>query len=166
MHLPTIVTPAALAPAPVQDEVLSPREGRTLSLTWIQWVTAVYTALRAAVRNIGSVSLEDQAATLSATAIQTPVLTRGLYQVSYTTRVPRAATTSSSLTMTLTWTDDGVTCTQSGAALTGNTTSTQQSGFLLIQADANSTVRYSTTYASVGATTMQYYLVVRLAVAP
>lgn len=166
MALPVNVTSASAAPAPIRDDVLASLEVRKLSLTWIQWFTSAYTALKAAVRNIGSASLETQSASLSSTEIQAPALSAGLYQVSYAARITRAATSSSSLTVTILWTDGGVACSQSGAALTSNTTATQQSGFVLIQADANSTVRYSTTYASSGATTMQYQLAVRLGVAP
>jgi hypothetical protein len=163
MPLPVNVTTVTVAPAPIRDDVLSVKK---LTLTWIQWFTGVYTALRASVRNVGSVSLETQAASIGATAIETPSLTAGLYQVTYAARVTRAATFSSSLTVTVTWVDGGVTCTQSGVALTGNTTSTQQSGFVLLQVDEGSTVRYSTTYASSGAQSMQYQLAVRLAAAP
>lgn len=163
MALPTNVTPLAVAPAPVRDDVLTMKK---LALTWIQWFTGVYTALRAAARNIGSVSLEAQSAAISATAIQTPDLTAGLYQVTYAARITQAATASSSLTVTVTWTDGGVTCTQSGAAMTGNTTSTVQSGVIVLQSDAASTVRYSTSYSSTGATEMQYQLAVRLAAMP
>lgn len=166
MALPTNVTPVTVAPAPIRDDVLSIREPRKLSLTWIQWMTGIYTALRAAVRNISSASLETQSASIASTALQVPSLPQGLYQVSYAVRVTRAATVSSSIQVTITWVDNGVTCSQSGVALTGNTTSTQQSGFLLIQADSGSSVSYSTTYASVGATAMQYQLAVRLAAAP
>jgi hypothetical protein len=166
MALPVNVTSASSAPAPIRDDVLSSLEVRKLSLTWIQWFTQVYTSLKAAVRNIGSVSLEAQASSSASTEIQTPTLSAGLYQVSYAARITQAATSSSSLTVTILWTDGGVACSQAGVALTGNTTSTQQSGFLLLQADAGSTVRYSTTYASSGATPMQYQLAVRLGVAP
>lgn len=166
MHLPVNVTSVSVAPAPIRDDVLSAKESKKLSLTWIQWITGIYTALKAAVRNIGSVSVEAQSASISVTDIDTPTLSQGLYQVTYTARITQAATSSSSLTVTLAWTDGGVACSQSGVALTGNTTSTQQSGFLLIQADSGSVVRYSTTYASTGAQPMLYQLAVRLAVAP
>lgn len=163
MALPTNVTTVVVAPAPIRDDVLLLKK---LALTWIQWFTGVYTALRAATRNIGSVSLEAQAASIAATDIKTPKLPTGLYQVSYAARVTRAATSSSSLEVTIVWTSGGVSCTQTAVALTGNTTSTQQSGFLLIEADEGTPVRYSTTYATSGATSMTYSLAIRLAVAP
>ena len=163
MSLPVNVTPLTVAPAPIRDDVLSVKK---LALTGIQWFTNVYTGLRAAARNIGSVSLEAQAATIGATAIETPVISTGLYQVTFAARITQAATSSSSLIVTITWTDGGVTCTQSSAALTGNTTATVQSGLVVIQADEGSTVSYSTTYASAGATPMLYQMAVRLAVAP
>jgi hypothetical protein len=45
---------------------------------------------------------------------------------------------------------------ETGAALTGNTTATHESGTLMVRLDANTTIRYAVTYASVGATTAQY----------
>lgn len=163
MPLPKNVTPVRVTPAPIRDVVLSQQR---LGSTWVQWITELYTAVKAMVRNIASVSIEDHAASISATALPTPTIPQGLYQVSYAARITQAATTSSALTVTIDWVDGGVACSQSGAAMTGNATSTQQSGFLLIQADSESVVRYSTTYASTGAQPMLYQLAVRLAVAP
>ena len=52
----------------------------------------------------------------------------------------------------------GVTCAIAGAALTGNTTSTVQSGTVSLQVDASTNITYTTTYASSGATAMVYGL--------
>jgi hypothetical protein len=62
--------------------------------------------------------------------------------------------------VTLAWVDGGVTCTFSGAAITGNTTATTQSGTIMVNSDGASAVSYSTTWASVGAPSATYQLTV------
>ena len=69
------------------------------------------------------------------------------------------------MTVTISWMDGDVAQTQSGAAMTGNATTTQQNGSFLIHNGPNSVatndvVKYATTYASSGGTTMQYSLYV------
>lgn len=111
---------------------------------------------------IPPVEVTAQEASISTTPLPTEALAPGLYRVSYYARVTRAATSSSSLTVTITWTDGSVACSFSGAALTGNTTGTLQTETLLIEIDQASPVSYATTYATSGATTMQYKLAIVL----
>jgi hypothetical protein len=85
----------------------------------------------------------------------------GLYRVTWRFRLSTAATTSSSLTLTITATD-GVTVTYNTAAYTGNVTNLPQSGVFLVRSDAGTPLSYSTTYASVGGTAMVYELDITL----
>ena len=110
-------------------------------------------------------ALTDQTAAIAATSltISTPTglttkLSKGLYRVSTYARITQAASTSSSLTVTLGWTDGTVACTSSGSALTGNTTATTGSQSVVIRSDADGSVTYATAYSSSGATAMQYRL--------
>ena len=69
------------------------------------------------------------------------------------------------MTVTISWMDGNVAQTQSGAAMTGNTTTTQQNASFLIHVgpntlSSNDVVKYATTYASSGGTAMQYSLYV------
>lgn len=157
-------------PIPLQDAVVNVRnpklpEGQkdrlegTATLAWIQyWQAQSDTFSQAPFKVTTPISLTDEAATIGATAIPTASLAPGLYRVSYAARISTAATTSSSLTVSLSWTASSVTQSISGAAMTGNTTATFQSGSVLIKVDANTPVTYATTYASVGATAMTYDL--------
>lgn len=111
---------------------------------------------------ITPVELTDQNASIATTALPTDSLAPGLYQVSYYTRITTAAATSSSLTVTIAWTDGSVACSYSGAALTGNVTTALQTATLLIQIDQASPISYSTTYASNGAGEMKYQLFIVL----
>ena len=76
-------------------------------------------------------------------------------------RITTAATTSSSVAVSFGWTDT-VSATLSGAAVTGNTVTTIQTGTGMFVVDAASPVTYTTSYSSVGATAMQYALSVTL----
>jgi hypothetical protein len=158
-------------PVPINDSVVRKRrpeyvlQGRVdpwedkVSEPWQNYLTKVGDTVNAAsVRIADPVQLTAQGASVSATDFSGGGLSQGVYRVSYYARITQAATTSSSLTVTFDWTDGGVVPTQSGAAITGNTTTTQQNGTLFIHIDAASPVRYSTTYASVGATSMTYRL--------
>jgi hypothetical protein len=110
-----------------------------------------------------SVALTAQAASIAATDISDGNLSTGLYRISYYTRVTQVASVSSSLEVTLDWQDGGVTVAFTGAAITGNlTTSFQSYSLPLIFVDAASPVRYSTTYSSAGLSAMNYSLYVVL----
>ncbi len=132
---------------------------------WVRYLQSAIDVLNKAARQIALASKAAQGASLSATTLDTGTLEPGVYRVSYSARVTTAATTSSSLTVTITWTDGNVTQTQAGAAMTGNTTATQQNGTFLIHNGqntlaSNSVVKYATTYASSGGTSMVYALYV------
>ncbi len=145
-------TPQGAAPPPLGD-LLVTKEG-ALTPPWSKWF-AFQPAPPSVTRVI---SLAGQEASIAATDFSGVALQGGLYRASYHARITRAATTSSTLTVTLSWTDSGIAKSVAGAAITGNTTATVQSGVLLIRVDKGSAIRYATTYGSVGAVTMQYGL--------
>ena len=78
--------------------------------------------------------------------------------MSYHARVTQAATTSSSLPVTVGYTDGGVAVTRASAALTGNTTASATGADVVVRADTNTTLTYATSYSSSGGTPMQYAL--------
>lgn len=136
-----------------------------VSTLWRDWFTALRDLLNTAPARVFSTHLTAQNTSLTTTTALT-VPETGIYRLSYTARITQAATVSSSLTVTLGWTDTGVACSQAGAAMTGNTTTTVQSGSVVVYADAGSPVTYSTTRASVGATSMTYALAVLIEQVP
>lgn len=129
---------------------------------WVGFFQALVDALNGTASREATVAKTAQSAAIAATSVTSGTLAPGLYRVSYYARITQAATTSSSLTVTLAWTDGGVACSESGAAMTGNTTSTQQTGSRVIRVDSATQVTYATAYASSGATPMQYALSVVL----
>ena len=167
---------AKVAPLPVTSPVITteidPTSGGDLqtglvSSTWIEYFLQMQDRAENSAHAVAKVfdTLTDQSAAIAATSltISTPTglttkLSKGLYRVSTYARITQAASTSSSLTVTLRWTDGTVACTSSGSALTGNTTATTGSLNLMIRSDADASVTYETAYSSSGATAMQYRL--------
>ena len=156
----------ALSQVPFRSPILTGfRE--LVTREWVRYLQAAVDVLNNAARKLSLASQTVQAASLSATALETGALNPGVYRVSYAARITRAASTSSSLTVTISWMDGDVAQTQSGVAMTGNATTTQQNGSFFIHNGpnslvANDVVKYATTYASSGGTTMQYSLYVMI----
>lgn len=128
-----------------------------LTQPWQVWLRGVTDALNTTPQVQTSVTGTPTGASISSTALLADTGSAGLFRVSWFLRVTQAATTSSSVAVTVAFTD-GVALTVSGAAVTGNTTSTFQQQSVVVRCDASSAISYSTTYSSVGATAMQYAL--------
>ena len=154
----------ALAEVPFRGSLVE-GSNQFLSRFWLRYFQSVVDVVNNSARKLSLTSLTAQGASVSATALDTGALDPGLYRITYSARVTRAATTSSSLTVTISWMDGDVAQSQSGAAMTGNTTTTEQNGTVFVHNGtntlvANDVVKYATTYASSGATSMQYSLYV------
>lgn len=119
-----------------------------------------------------TVDLTGQTAALGATTIYAvPATGVGMYRITWNAKVTTAATTSSVLggaggfQITYTDADDSVALTPlaiPNASATGNTTATQLSGVVSVNAKASTNVQYRFDYTSVGATVMVYSLHVKL----
>ncbi len=142
-------------PAPVRDPIASRGNG-LITDPWIEYFTSRQGAIDSVPARLRVVSSEGHEASIGTTALSTGSLSAGLYRVWYRLRVTQPATTSSSVTVTLASTESGVPLSETSAAMTGNTTGTVASGVWLVRVDAGTPIFYSTTYASAGATPMQY----------
>jgi hypothetical protein len=105
---------------------------------------------------VASVHRTGLAASIAATTIYTPSQP-ATFRVSWAVQVTQAATVSSSIAVTITWTN-AVGQTKAFTANTGNLTTTNDSGSWVIRPDAGLPIKYATTYASVGGTSMAYTL--------
>ncbi len=143
----------ALHPAPTKNAVVE--TSRLVGTIWRDWFVAIRDLVNLAASRVAKVELIDQGAGSATTVLTVP--TSGLYRVSWVARITRAATSSSSLTVTTGWTET-VALTQAGTAITGNTTTSYGTGSALVRADAGTAITVTTAYASVGATTMQFSL--------
>lgn len=138
-----------------------PLEGQ-IEEVWSEYLDDFVATSNLKPTRLHDVKREAQGASIAATDITEGELAAGCYAVHYYQRISRAATTSSSLSIAFDWTDGGVPISQSFAAITGNTTATQQNDGLFIRVDKGTPVRYATTYASLGATSMLYKLDISL----
>src|SRR5215813_4997807 len=160
-----------MADAPIPWNVaviqLDPESGRPLpgyglSREFGNWFqTSIVAPVSSATRSLSPVRLTNQSASIATTPIPTATLPAGLYRVSYYAAITTADAVSSSLTVTLSWTESANTKSLSGAAITGNTNTTVQSSTALIEIDG-SPVSYSTSYASNTPEQMKYRLSVLL----
>lgn len=108
---------------------------------------------------LATVALETQDAAIGTTAAWTTT-TEGLYRVNVYLRITAAAGVSSSVTVTISFTESGVPLTFVLTAVTGNTTSTVQTATVFLRSDASAPISYSTAYASNPAGAMKYSLTV------
>ncbi|HYC00459.1 MAG TPA: hypothetical protein VEC57_15080 [Candidatus Limnocylindrales bacterium] len=139
-------------------EPLVDRQG-LMRLPWVTWFRGLRTDLDSTPRaETTPITVTGQSAAIGLTAIPTATLPAGLYLVTAFLRVTTAAGVSSSVTLTITFTSGGVTCTFSGAALTANATNAPQAHTWLLKIDAATPVSYSTAYVSNPAAAMRYEL--------
>jgi hypothetical protein len=146
-----------ISPYQVREPIVETKT-RLVTTTWERWLRELTDALNHAPRVVGQVSLLAQAASLPPTPISTPALTGGLYRVSVAVHITKAASTSSSLTVTLGWTDGGTPISLAGTAVVGNTVTTVQSDSVLLNVDTDTAITYATTYATSGVAQMEYAL--------
>jgi hypothetical protein len=125
---------------------------------WKVWLDALVALVQSALQFLKLVTLTNQSAAIGLTSVPLGSPTSGLYQVSWYARITTVDPVSSSLTVTLFWTEGGTALSVAGAAMTANLTTTVQSGVIDVQIDAASAISYSTAYASNTPGTMRYSL--------
>lgn len=159
---------ANVSPLPAESLVVAfgkdPQTGQPvptwyMSEDWLNWLIEQQQRVDVSPEISVATSVPATNASISTTAILTPSSSQYV-RISPYARIVTPATTSSSLTVTITWTDGGVVCTYSYPAVTGNTTASVLVGPpITVRSDQAAPVSYSTTYASNGAGEMAYELV-------
>lgn len=145
---------ANATPIPAQDPIAI--AGGMIGQRWVEYFTAQDLAVSNAPARVGLAALTAQGATIPATDLTSGAQSAGLFRVSEYQRVTTVAGTSSSLTFTLTYTDHGQAMSFTGAAMTGNTTTTAQSNVFVFYSDGGSPITYTLTYASNAAGVMRF----------
>lgn len=130
-----------------------------ITVTFRKWLLSVTDRVQANPQVVKHVALTLQSAAIGATPLDLGVVAPGAYRLTYYTRIMTPGSINSSVTVTLNWTDGGVVQTFTGAAMTGNLTTTTQTGTLLVVVDQATTISYSVAYAS-NAAGMQYSVTV------
>jgi len=146
--------PRSLAPIPAQAQIVA-TNGTILDFFRLRWQQLVDGFSQAP--TLASLSKLAQAAALVTTTLWT-TRSKGTYRITIYVHITQAATTSSSVQVTIGWIENGSAVTKTFAAVTGNTTQTTDGQSYEVPADNASGLTVSTTYASVGATPMQYRL--------
>src|SRR5215471_10094020 len=112
---------SVLSAPPLQTsmvEVAGERPPRSYLITrvWDQWLLSLTSRIQSAAFVNATKRLTQQAASIASTPFTLSV-TASLYRVSWFAHVVQAATTSSSLTVTIGFTDGSLTCSQAGPAV-------------------------------------------------
>lgn len=135
------------------------QQGSYINPDWGRWFDILRTSVGNAAVTLGDpVALTNQGASISTTAIPLLALANGYYKVNWYARVTTADAVSSSLAVTIGWTESSVSLTKAFTALTGNTTSTVDGQSVVVLIDQNSALTYATTYASNTPGAMRYRL--------
>lgn len=165
-------------PLPYGDPIAEPRklfEGKTLAelITWVRgqgrkvyitdpWSQALDTQaqqLASSPAVINRIRESDLSASVASSDLAGATLAGGLYEVKANARIITAAGVSSSVTVTIGWTQGGVIQSESFAAIAGNTTTSGLTGPpKTFRADASTPITYAVTYASNPAGAAHYSL--------
>jgi hypothetical protein len=130
-----------------------------MASTWLRWLQdSLVTRLQSAPLDLKTVTKTAQSAAIGATAVPLGSVSAGRYQITWYARITTPDAVSSSLTVTIAWTEGAVSLSVSGSAITGNTTASLQSGVIEVDVDASSAISYATAYASNTPGAMQYRL--------
>lgn len=145
----------------IPPEVKDPQEGLCTDV-WIKYLQNREDAISAAPQRNASTSALTQSASIGSTSIPSGTLNAGLYRATFYGTVKTAATVSSSLSVTFSWTYLGQAKSITSTPYTGNNITEATTGAAMFYADAGSPITYATTYATVGATSMVYDIYVVL----
>lgn len=157
---------ADLFPLDTQIPIVEVKGGKTdgkVTYNFLQRWNDLSKRLQSAAYRIGDpTTLTDQHASILASPLAAVTLSAGLYRVSWYARITTVDGVSSSLIVTLGWTEGAVALTLAGAAVTGDLVTSVQSGVAFLNIDNGSPITYATTYASNTPNKMRYELILVL----
>lgn len=142
----------AITSPPIQSPLVEPPAmGKTptwlATRVWLDWLNSLVSRAQVAAYVVASATLAAQNASIGVTAL-VPSAAQGRYRITVHARVTTVDGVASSLIPVISYTNGGVACTQSGAALTSNNTGLPASWTFAVIADASTPVSFATTYAS------------------
>lgn len=163
-QVPIPLTDPIAVPPPPRQGTRDPFAGLQVFLTpeWEKYFTSQAQTVNGASLRVNNVALSAQGGSIGATPLDSGNLPGGLYRVTVYVRITTPAAVSSSLTVAINFIDDGVACTATLPAVTGNTTGSTGLSEFPINIDGGTPVTYTTTYASNPAGAMQYKLLIVL----
>lgn len=149
-----------IAPVLFDEPIITDPQAANVSENYGNWFFNIFRAVSQAIRSLVPVNVQNSAAALPSTSMNVGKLSAGVYLIAYYIRITQPASTSSSVTPSLGWTDGGQGCIVPGPAVTGNAPGTVSSGFVLAHVDSPGVLTYSTAYSSVGGIAMTYNLTI------
>lgn len=151
-----VISPWTQSGPPVPAQ--SWEQGQYLSGDAYRWLSQLVTVAGSAPSAYPKVSIAGQGAAITTVNIPLPSLSAGDYSVAYYARVTTPDGAGSSLTVSLGWTESAVSLAFSGSAMTGDTTTTVQSGNVIVRVDGGTPITYATAYSSTTPGKMRYRL--------
>lgn len=152
------VKDAAAVPANPDDPLAAALPKLKLGGSLVRWLSGLRGEVDARPKRATHEVLEGLHASLATTPLPIGTLSQGIWRISTTVRVTTPGSVSSSIQVSVLWTERGIVQIESGTALAGNLTTTREGKTVIIRIDAETPISISTIYASVGATAMQYSL--------
>jgi hypothetical protein len=145
-----------LDPPPTIAPITNPKTG-SATADWTRWLLTLFGTVSAQPIVLGTrINLTNQNASIPVTVFPTPALRGGLVRVSWYLRLTATDPVSSSVSVTIGFTESGLALTVTSTPVTGNTVTSLQTGSALVMTDQASSVTYRTTYVSNTAGTMKY----------
>lgn len=137
-------------PIPINEPLTSDNPNSYMNGYWYRWLSKLVGLSANSATILGStVSLTNQHASIGLTGIPLPTLANGLYRVTYYARLTTNDGVSSSLAVTIGYTDKAVTCTIAPrVTLTADAVTAGLTDSVMVRIDQSSQLSYKTTYAS------------------
>lgn len=158
----------AFASLPIDEEIAVAADPRhplakklpklLIGISFTRWLSGLRAEVDARPKRDVHVRRASNSAAIATTALAIDTVHAGVWRVSVQVRVVTPATTSSEVRATISWTQGGVTQTQTTANLVGNLTTTREGLTVVLRATQGTPVSYAASYSSVGATAMVYEL--------
>jgi hypothetical protein len=145
-----------LDPPPTIAPITNPKTGAATA-DWTRWLLALFGVVSSQPTVLGTrVNKTAQNASIGLTAFPTPALTGGLVRVSWYLRITTVDPVSSSVSVTIGYTESGLALSVTTTPLTSNTLASVLTGTALLMTDQASSVTYRTTSVSNTPGTMKY----------
>lgn len=145
-----------LDPPPTIAPITNPKTGGATA-DWTRWLLALFGTVSQQPTVLGTrINKTNQNAALPLTAFPTPALAGGFVRVSWYLRITATDPVSSSVSVTIGYTESGLALSVTSTPVSGNTLSSVQTGTALLLTDQATAVTYRTTYVSNTAGAMKY----------
>lgn len=162
------MTVSLIDPIPITEPLTSDSASSYMTGYWSRWLYKLVGLATASSQIIGStLSLTGKNAAIGLTGIPLPALANGLYRVSYYARLTTKDGTSSSVSVTIGYTDKTVVCTiPPRFTLTADSTTVGLTDSVFVRIDQSTQLSYQVSYSSNTPNKAVYDLVIVVELVP